>query len=143
MCCFSSGWFEMKIMCRRWATCSPIDCFVSQHYKIHRIGLVYYKSNIIVMSLKYNFYITSRLDIAGNLHTWHKATITHSQTPNNPQPEQVQSQILSNRHSLMKLQLFAIFYQEHKTYRFVLRDWSLSISRGSAKRQGGHDKIGN
>jgi hypothetical protein len=59
-----------------------------------------------VILLINNFYITSRHDITGKLHTWHEATIAHSLTPNNPQLEQVQSQILSNIHSRMKLQIF-------------------------------------
>jgi hypothetical protein len=84
--------------------------------------LVYYKLDGNVISLTYNFFITSRHNITGKLHTWHEATIAHSLIPNNPQLEQVQNQILSNIHSRMKLQILAKFYQENKTYIFVPKD---------------------
>ena len=56
--------------------------------------MVYYKSDGIVISFKYNFYITSCHDIAGKLHIWHEATLTHSLTPNNPQPAQYKANIM-------------------------------------------------
>ena len=40
--------------------------------------------------------------------------LTHPQTPNNPQPEQIQNQILHNGHGCMKLKLLTIVYQENK-----------------------------